>query len=582
MILRCYQQRCHDAIFDEWTRHNATLAVAATGTGKTVVFAHVIKSIQPLRSMVLAHRNELIVQAKEKIEAVTGLGVEIEKADLYARTSLFHKMPIVVSSIQTQISGPKDKRRYLRFDPMDFGILICDEAHHSTAGSWKEVISHYRKNPNLKVLGVTATPDRSDKEALGQVFESVAFEYGILDAIKDGYLVDITQQFVGVDGLDYSHIRTTAGDLNEGDLAKVMEAEKNIQGICQPTIEVMFALPPKTLSNIPVPEWMQYLADLKRTPRRTIVFTVSVAQAEMCCNVFSRAIDGVEWVCGKTKPQDRKRILERFSAGETHAVINCGVLLEGFDNPGVEVIAMGRPTKSRALYAQAIGRSTRPLPGLVDGLATAEERRAAIAASTKPYCRILDFVGNSGRHKLISCADVLGGKISEEAVEAAKAKAIKEGKPVRILRTMSNAEAELEQQKREAAERKRKAEEARKARLLARVEYNTEDVDPFSGHQVKPSGNIMSRDGRQFSEPQLKILREKGHDPSRYSYKQGQAIIGKILSTPSEPQKRLLVRAGYKPEELTMSRKEASALIDRVVKNNYRRVPITEPAEAVA
>ena len=529
MILRSYQQRCHDAIFEAWKKFNSTLIVMATGTGKTVVFAHVIKSMAPKRAMVLAHRNELIVQAREKIMAVTGFDVEIEKAELYASQSLYSKMPVVVSSIQTQISGPKNKRRYLRFDPMDFGVLILDECHHSASSSWKEVIAHYRKNPDLKVLGVTATPDRADEKALGQVFESVAFEYGILDAIHDGYLVDITQQFVPVSSLDFSHIRTTAGDLNEGDLSKVMEMEENIQGVCQPSIEVMFGLPPKTLSAVPVPQWREYLAGLNRVPRRTIVFTVSVAQAEMCANIFGRAMDGVEWVCGATNKVKREAILDRFSKSETHVVVNCGVLLEGFDNPGVEVIVMARPTKSRSLYCQAIGRSTRPLPGLVDGIESASDRRAAIAASKKPFCRVLDFVGNSGRHKLISCTDVLGGHISEEARELAKEKAIKEGKPVKIMVTMDNAELELEQKRQEAAEKARQEREARKNHLIAKVNYQMQDVNPFGQSERIPLDRRMSRDGRQFSEKQAAVLRRAGYDPARFGYKQGQAVIGKII-----------------------------------------------------
>ena len=341
MQLRDYQQRCQEAVFEKWKQFQSTLAVKPTGTGKTVLFASIIGAMQPKRAMVLAHRDELILQAKDKIEAVTGLGVEIEKADLYANISLFHRMPVVVSSIQTQISGKKERRRYTRFDPKDFGVLICDEAHHATSKSWKEVIDYYRRNPELKVLGVTATPDRADEQALGQVFESVAFNYGILDAIQDGWLVDITQQFVPVKNLDYSHIRTTAGDLNEGDLAKVMEAEENVQGICQPSIEVMFGLPPKTLDSVPVPQWREYLSKLNRVPRRTIFFTVSVAQAEMCANIFLRAMDGVEWVCGETHQQKRRDMLQRFAKGETGAQL-------------AEVYGVGIATIWRALRGREI------------------------------------------------------------------------------------------------------------------------------------------------------------------------------------------------------------------------------------
>lgn len=533
-IDREYQSKCEDSIFEAWKKFQSTMVEMATGCGKTVIFSKVIqRAIRELfskRALVLAHRNELIVQAVQKIQAITGLACQIEKAEQYASTSVFDRSPVVVSSIQTQISGKRGYRRYMRFKPDDFGVIIADECHHSTSDSWKEVIQYYLQNPQTKLLGVTATADRRDGAALGQMFQSCAFQYGILDAIKDGWLVDITQQFVRVNSLDFSHIKTTMGDLNEGDLAKVMESEQNIQGVCQPTLEAIYGLAPKTLSSVPVPEWNQYLKSLNKVPRRTIVFTVSVVQAEMCANIFLRAMDGVEWVCGETNKQKRADILNRFLTGETSVVVNCGVLTEGYDNPKVELISVARPTKSRALYAQIIGRSTRTLPGIVDGIATADERKAAIAASPKPFCRILDFVGNSGRHKMISCVDVLGGHTTPEAAEEAKKKAQCEGKPVRIMVTMTNAQIELERKKAEAAERARLEKEARRRHLLARSNYSSQEVNAFgsNGHKV-PFTSRTSRDGRDFSEKQLKVLRIAGCDPAKFKYKQGQAIISQQI-----------------------------------------------------
>jgi superfamily II DNA or RNA helicase len=529
-IEREYQTKCENAIFEAWKKFQSTLVEMATGCGKTIIFAKVIKTMAPKRALVLAHRNELIVQAKEKIEAVTGLSCQIEKAEQYASTNVFDRSPVVVSSIQSQISGDPMHRRYMRFKRDEFGVVIADECHHSTSASWKEVINYYLSNKETKLLGVTATADRSDGAALGQMFQSCAFKYGILDAINDGWLVDITQQFVQVKSLDFSHIRTTCGDLNEGDLAKVMEAEENIQGVCQPTLEAIFGLAPKTLSAIPVPQWREYLKSLNKVPRRTIVFTVSVAQAEMCANIFLRAMDGVEWVCGETNKQKRADILKRFLIGETSVVVNCGVLTEGYDNPQVELISVARPTKSRSLYCQIIGRSTRTLPGIVDGIPTAGDRRKAIADSAKPFCRILDFVGNSGRHKLVSCVDALGGHVSEAAAEAAKKKAMDGGKPVRIMITMTNAEIELERKQAEAAERARLEKEARRSHLVAKSNYSTQDVNPFGNTSKIPFTSRVSRDGRAFSDKQCKVLRIAGCDPNKVAYRQGQAIIAKQIA----------------------------------------------------
>lgn len=568
-VLRDYQQAAHDAVFEHWKQHQTTLVVMPTGTGKTLTFAQIIKTAHPKRAMVLAHRNELIIQARDKIESMTGLGVEIEKADLVASANLFSRCPVVVSSIQTQISGPTDHRRYLRFNPDDFGVLIVDESHHATSPSWREVVAHYRKNPELRVAGFTATPDRGDQEALGQVFESVAFNYGILDAIKDGWLVDITQQFVNVSGLDFSEVRTTAGDLNEGDLCKVMETEENIQGICQPTLEAVYGLAPKTLNGVPVPEWRTYLELLGKVPRRTIVFTVSVAQAEMCANVFGRAMKGVEWVCGKTPAEERNNIVHRFWTGETAVVSNCGIFLEGFDNPAVELISMARPTKSRALYAQCVGRSLRPLPGIVDPLPLPEARRNAITASPKPFARILDFVGNSGRHKLISCADILGGHVSQEAAERAKKKAMAEGTAKKILVTMTNEELEIarEKKEREAADERRK-----RAHLLARSKFSVQDRSAFDPSDISSETRLpRSKDGYMFSEAQVNVLRRAGYDPSRFAYRQGQAIIGKILEKPTEAQIKVIVRAGGQVNG--MNRKQCSKLIDAIKANGWKMSP---------
>ena len=109
-------------------------------------------------------------------------------------------------------------------------------------------------------------------------------------------------------------------------------------------------------------------------PRRALVFTASVKAAEMTAEIFNRHRAGMaSWVCGKTDREEQRRVLADFAAGKLQVVCNCGVLTEGFDDPGVEVIIMGRPTKSRSLYSQMVGRSTRPLPGVVDGPETAEE-----------------------------------------------------------------------------------------------------------------------------------------------------------------------------------------------------------------
>lgn len=339
-----------------------TLAVLPTGTGKTVIFAQLCKRWHDQglgRVLVMAHREELISQACQKIADITGELPDVEMGDSRAdECAIINRAPVVVTSVQT-MCRPK---RHERFHPEDFSLMIVDEAHHSTAATYRRVIDYFGQNPNLKILGVTATPDRADEEALGQIFETVAYEYQIQQAIEDGWLVNIDQRFILVDGLDLSACRTTAGDLNEGDLAKIMEMEKVLHGVVGPTIELAGDTP-------------------------TLIFNTSVAQAERTAEIINRhRPDSAVCLHGKTPREERREKLKAFSRREYQYLCNCGLFLEGFDETSIGVVAMARPTKSRSLYAQAVGRGTRPLPGIVDGLDDAGQRRNAIALSAKPSC----------------------------------------------------------------------------------------------------------------------------------------------------------------------------------------------------
>lgn len=553
MILRNYQRNASDAVFREWRESGSTLVVMPTGTGKTVLFADVLRRSFPRRGLVLAHRQELIFQACDKISRAARLKCEVEMGEYRAHTDggLFGRAQVVVSTIQTQTAGGDGGGRMTKFDPTHFGVLVIDEAHHACSSSYRRVLNYFRAgNPNIKILGVTATPDRADEEALGQVFETVAFDYEILDAIHDGWLVPIEQQMVSVDGLDYSGIRTTAGDLNGADLAAVMESERNLQGIAGPSIEIIGS-------------------------RRALVFTSSVKCAETICEIFNRHRSGMAaWVCGKTPKDDRRRILSEFSSGKVQVVCNCGVLTEGFDDPGVEVVIMGRPTKSRSLYSQMVGRSTRPLPGVVDGPETPEERREAIAGSAKPSALIVDFVGNSGRHKLVTSADILGGNVSDEAVERAISKARKSGRPVRMAEVLDEEEERIK-------EERRLAEEARKARLVARAKYSTQSIDPFDVFQIEPVKPRGWDAGKQLTEKQRAMLARAGIDPDSLPYSQAKQMIGELINRYEKKlctlsQAKVLRRFGYQTD---VSFEKASELITAIKNNGWKRPQEVEMAQ---
>jgi len=540
ITMRPYQADASKAVIAEFTNVVSTLVVMPTGLGKTILFADVIRRMFPRRALVLAHREELIFQAKDKIEKVTGLSCGVEMAALRVNNDdLFHAPPVIISSIQTQCAGADGGGRMTKFDPAEFGLIVIDEAHHATAGSYRRVLDYYRTNPALRVLGVTATPDRADEAALGQVYDTVAYDYEILTAIQDGWLTPIEQQMVSVAGLDYSGIRTTAGDLNGGDLAAIMEYEQNLQGIAGPSFEII-------------------------GQRRALVFAASVAHAERLAEIFNRHREGcAAFVSGKTPKDERRQMLADFSAGKIQIVCNCGVLTEGFDDPGVEVIIMGRPTKSRALYAQMVGRATRPLPGVVDGPETAELRKSAIAASAKKSCLIVDFCGNAGRHKLCTTADILGGNVSDAAMDRALADCRRSGKAMRMSDVLDAEEKKIRQE-----EKQRQMDEAaRRARLIASAHYNVQAVSPFDVFAINPQRERGWDAGKHLSQKQLDILTKQGIDHAdQMPFGQAKQLLNEIFRRWDEglcsfKQARVLKKNGLPTE---VKREEASKLIDGI------------------
>jgi superfamily II DNA or RNA helicase len=565
MKLRQYQLTAQQSTLDGWKAGERTqLGVMPTGCGKTIVFASLIRAKFPKRAMVLAHRHELIWQARDKIQRVTGFKVDVEMGEYKASVDrdLFHpKSQVIVSTIQTHCAGGDGGGRMGKFDPKDFGVLIVDEAHHATSRSYRRVIDYYMQNPDLVVLGVTATPDRSDEEALGQVFGSVAFDYEILDAIHDGWLTPIDQQMVSVESLDFGKVRTTAGDLNQADLDAVMTAEKPLHGVASSTIDII-------------------------GDRRGIGFAASVHHAQMLSEIFNRHRPGMSaFVCAGTDKDERKKIVSDFARGDIQWLWNCGVFTEGFDDSGVAVIAMARPTKSRSLYAQMAGRGMRPLESIVPRLnnsLAAPLRRATIASSSKPACLIIDFVGNSGKHKLMSTADILGGNASDEAIEATKLFARKQGMPVRIAEQLEDEEERIEEMK-----KKRLEAERRKANLTAKATYKTQSIDPFDILQIKPAKVRGWHEGKALSEGQSNVLRKAGLDPAKYDYAQGSQLCHAIIERWHDDrctlkQAGLLERCGWSKQEATeMKFKDASVAIDRAAKNNWHKPADWKPAPKV-
>jgi superfamily II DNA or RNA helicase len=554
-VLRTYQHDAVEAVFKEWETHPSTMVVMATGLGKTVTFCDIVRRIHPKRSIIIAHRTELIQQACASLNRI-GIKTEIEMGDAKADASMFYGESTIVASVQSLISGPKESRRMTKFRPEDFALLVIDEAHHAVADSYRSVIEHFQKNPSLKILAVTATPDRLDERALGQIVNSVAYKYDIAEAIEDGYLVPIEQQMVRINSLDFSKVRTTAGDLNGGDLAEVMEDEKNLQGMVGASIQI--------IGN-----------------RSTIAFTASVRHAEMCCEIFNRHRAGMAaWICGKTPEDERRSTLKKFKNGEVQVIANVGIATEGFDAPGTECIIIGRPTKSRALYTQMVGRGTRALAGTLDQLHSAFERREAIAESPKPACLVLDFVGNSGKHKLVTTADILGGKYDEETRAMAVADVSESGSSVRMADALKKADQKI----RERIEQQKRAEAARKARLIAEVKFSTQKISPFDVFQITPKKDSPFDRGRPLSEKQKAILLKMGVNPDEL----GGAACRQLLHKHFERQEKglctakqamTLAKNGWTADEVKkMTFAEAHKHLDDLQKNNWVRPDLLQLA----
>lgn len=523
--LRPYQTEAVRSVFNEWNRYTSTMINLPTGTGKSVCFSavmdRVIRENPDSRILVLAHREELILQGVKHAQNV-GLEVGVEMGGQRAA-----KEPVIISTVQTQTAwskcracfgegcdrchGKGKRRRLQRFKPQDFSTLIIDEAHHATADTYRVVMEWYKQNPQLKILMVTATPKRTDNIGLHNVCDSVAYEMDLRSAISQGWLVPIRQQFVTVEGLDLSKVRTRNGDLVDGERERAFlgetsqEEEELLHAIAYPTIKAA-------------------------NGRRALVFAAGQEHAEKLTAAFN-AYDGTEaeFVIDKTDRAERRKIVQRFKDGKTQVLVNCMVFTEGFDVPDAAVCANARPTKSTSLYQQMIGRVTRPEAGVVDGLESDEDRREAIANSGKPHCLVLDFTGDSGNHKLVSVGDILAGDDVEPIdLQAALIAAEKAGEPVDIEELIEKAK----QAREEAAARK---EEARKRRLQTETyahggTIHATDVDIFGGRSFDPFADYTPGP-TQATQKQVAFLMKLGVQPETatgYSKRQAGAVIDQL------------------------------------------------------
>jgi superfamily II DNA or RNA helicase len=539
---RPYQEEALTAVRNQLRDHHSTLLVMATGLGKTVVFAqYAAEMLEHGRIMVLAHREELVHQAWSHLQTITGEQPDIEMADWHSSMGPGRPSSVVVGTIQTQVSGMKGLGRMTKFDPDDFSLLVIDEAHHAAAKTYRKVVDYYRQNSRCKILGVTATPDRADEKALGVIFKSCAYEYGIHEGVEDGWLVSPEVYMKELQSLDYSWVKTVAGDLNLGEVSEEVERHENVYGMSHHVLDAV-------------------------GDKKTLIFAASLRQAGLITEILNgERPDSADFVHGKTSKDDRRRMFARYARKEFQFLVNVGVATEGFDDPGIECICQGRPTLSRALYAQCLGRGTRTLPGTIDGLNTASERKDAIRDSGKPDLTVLDFVGNSGRHRLVSAVDVLGGDCDEEVVDRARRKArTTRGDVLTLLQT---AETEI------AAEIALNQRQKSRRMMEVRAKYSTAKVNPFDTLDLCPVREKSWHVGRTPTEKQVAFLQKAGVDTGGLTFTHASQIIDTVIKRRNDgrctyKQARLLKKFGYDP---TSSFAEAREIIDALAANKWKR-----------
>ena len=426
MELRPYQQEAKEAVFEQWGNGiRKTLLVLPTGCGKTIVFAKVTEDCvrKGDRVLILAHRGELLDQAADKLKKTTGLNSAVEKAESSCLGSWFR---VVVGSVQTLMR----EKRLGQFPEDYFNTIIIDEAHHCISDSYQKVLEHF---PEAHVLGVTATPDRGDMRNLGQYFESLAYEYTLPKAIKEGYLTPIKALTIPLK-IDMSGVAVQAGDFKASDIGTALDPY--LEGIAQ--------------------EMQKYCAD-----KKTVVFLPLVKTSQKFRDVLNTYGFRAAEVNGDS--QDRAEILADFESGKYNVLCNSMLLTEGWDCPSVDCVVVLRPTKVRSLYCQMVGRGTRLSPG-------------------KEHLLLLDFLWHTERHELCHPASLIcdneevAQKMTENLEEAP-------GCPIYIEEAEKTASEDVVAQREEALAKQLAEMKRRKKKLVDPLQFEMSiQAEDLSGY----------------------------------------------------------------------------------------------------
>ena len=522
IALRPYQNEAKAAVLEQWEQGvQRTLLVLPTGCGKTIVFAKISEDCvkRGERVLILAHRGELLEQAADKIHKACNLNCAVEKAE---ETSLGSFWRITVGSVQTLMR----ESRLARFLPDYFDTIIIDEAHHAISDSYQRILQHFS---GAKVLGVTATPDRGDMKNLGQVFDSLAYEYTLPRAIREGYLCPIKALTIPLN-LDLTGVSVQAGDFRAADLDTALDP-------------YLYQIADEMLRNC---------AD-----RKTVVFLPLVKTSQKFRDILNERGFHAAEVNGNS--DDRAEILRDFDDGRYNVLCNSMLLTEGWDCPSVDCVIVLRPTKVRGLYCQMVGRGTRLSPGKKDLL-------------------LLDFLWHTQRHELCRPAHLICE--SDEVAQKMTENLAASGCEMDITEAEAQAETDVVAQREEALAKQLSEMRKRKRALVDPLQFEMSiQAQDLSGY-VPSFGWEMSPP----TQKQLDALEKYGIYPNEIENAGKAAMLldrlnkrrTEGLSTPK--QIRLLENKGFlHVGEWTFQ--QASNMITRIAANGWRVPRGVIPAE---
>ena len=480
--------------------------------GKTICFAKIAESQVRVgnRVLILAHRGELLEQAADKIAKATGLKCAVEKAEQTALQSWYR---ITVGSVQTLMR----EKRLAQFSPDYYDTIIIDEAHHSISDSYQNVLNYFS---NARVLGVTATPDRSDMRNLGQIYDSLAYEYKLPQAIKAGYLAQIVAQTIPLQ-LDIAHVGMAAGDYKAGELGTALE----------PYLDKI------------AEEMVTYAKD-----RKTVVFLPLVETSKKFCRYLRKYGFRAAEVNGNS--QDRAEVLKDFENGKYDVLCNSMLLTEGWDCPSVDCIIVLRATKSRALYSQMVGRGTRLHEG-------------------KENVLLLDFLWNTERHELCRPAHLISKDedIAKKMTEKLEDSAV----PIDIEELEKESESDVVAEREQALAEKLKEMKKRKRKLVDPLQFEmsiqSEDLSgyvPSFGYEMAPPSVKQIQALEKFG-----IFADEIENAGKASLLLDRLKKRQDMSLSRPKQIRFLESRGFQHVG-TWTFDQASSMIARISMNNWR------------